>query len=474
MPLPTSPSPPPTTACSRNVGFVLAWILGACASNQGPGLSEVEPPPPHLRVFAEHSVDAVPEPVASSIDPATSQSIKLAEILAFADQHSPALRVARSARARVEVTEAAASMLLPANPQLQVAVGPRIAAGGTGVDLEVGLSQQVQIAGERGLRGDVAERFGERTNAEIEQVRWAVHCDVHAAFHSTLVERERLVLAKGVLSFQEEVLRVVERQIQAGETAPLVLRLAQAEVAQARQVLVASEQSFFAAKIRLAQLAGWPSRQPPEPSGDIDEARDAPSIAGLVVSARDRLPSLRAGTAALGEAEARLALARREAWPKPSIGAQYRREGNPSDEGANQIVLGVLSIPISSFDTNQVEQASARAELSAAEAELEARRTLLEGQITEAHSQLIAAAQRTRAYGNEILPRFEENLTLLRRSFELGEIDLLALSVGRERFLRIQSDALNAQLDYFIAMATLERAVGVDLWRDDHHEDNGP
>jgi outer membrane protein TolC len=85
-----------------------------------------------------------------------------------------------------------------------------------------------------------------------------------------------------------------------------------------------------------------------------------------------------------------------------------------------------------------------------------------------------AAAQRTRAYGTEILPRFEENLTLLRRTFELGEIDILALSTGRERFLRIQSDALSSQLDYFVALAGLERVVGVDLWRDDHHEEDEP
>jgi cobalt-zinc-cadmium efflux system outer membrane protein len=99
---------------------------------------------------------------------------------------------------------------------------------------------------------------------------------------------------------------------------------------------------------------------------------------------------------------------------------------------------------------------------------------LLEGQVTEAHSEVVAAAQRANAYGTEILPRFEENLTLLQRSFELGEIDILALSTGRERFLRIQSDALAAQLDYFVALAGLERVVGVDLWHDDHHAEAHP
>lgn len=331
--------------------------------------------------------------------------------------------------------------------------------------------QPIAIAGERGLRLAAADRLGELTDADIEQVRWAVHCDVHAAFHAALVERERHRLAERVVVFQEEVLRVVERQIAAGETAPLSLRLAQAEVAQARQVVVAAQQAFLGSRLRLAQLAGWPIGRPPEPSGGVDAPRDPPDQARLLLVAREQLPRLRAGLAAIREAAAREAVATRERWPTPSIGVQARREGDASGEGAYDLLMGVISLPIPSFDTNQGDRARARADVTVATAELEAARRLLDGQIAQAHSEVVAAAQRTRAYGSEILPRFEENLTLLRRSFELGEIDLLALSVGRERFLRIQSDALGAQLDYFIALAGLERVVGVDLWHDDHHEE---
>jgi cobalt-zinc-cadmium efflux system outer membrane protein len=174
------------------------------------------------------------------------------------------------------------------------------------------------------------------------------------------------------------------------------------------------------------------------------------------------------------EAEARVAVADREAWPQPSIGVQYRREGNPSAEGPSDIVLGTLSIPIPSFHTNQGDRARARADLSVAEAERGAASLLLEGQVAQARAEMASAAERVRSYGTEVLPRFEENLALLRRSFELGEIDLLALSIGRERFLRIQSDALDAQIDFFVALANLERTVGVDLWRDEHHEESQP
>lgn len=462
-----------STIGHSNHWLVLAFSLGvgACGHTQS-AAGRREAPPPHLRAVAvegEHREHADPVP-----DPAAGGDVSLGGILAYADRHSPVLAAARSTRSRAEAARVAASVLLPTNPEVTAAVGPRMGISGTGVDVDVTLMQQVQIAGERGARLNAADRLRELTDAEIEQIRWAVHTDVHAAFHRALVEQERARLAKRVVAFQEEVLRVVERQIAAGETAPLTLRLAQAEVAQARQTLVAAEQAFLASRIRLTQLSGWPVKSPPTPAGAVDEPRDPPSLERLLAVARERLPSLRAAVARIREAEARVTVANREAWPRPSIGVQYRREGNPTAEGAYDIVMGVLSFPIPSFQTNQGERARARADVTIAEAELEAGRRLLEGQIAEARSEVVAAAERTRAYGTEILPRFEENLTMLRRAFELGEIDLLALSTGRERFLRIQSDALAAQLDYFVALAALERIVGVDLWRDDHHEEHTP
>ncbi|HEX2732880.1 MAG TPA: TolC family protein [Polyangiaceae bacterium] len=465
-----------------------AWVVVGCgnAALSGKGVSDAhEAPLVHLRAAdpdrsaSNPAAQSDPTPVdpaharevqSDAALPTANSDVSLATILAFADQHSPVLRVARSTRSRAEAARVAASVTTPSNPELTIAAGPRLVNAGTGVELELMLMQQVQIAGERGLRVAASDSLAKLTDAEIEQVRWTVHCEVHAAFHRTLVEQERARLAGAVVGFQEEVLRVVERQIAAGETAPLSLRLAQAEVAQARQVLVAAEQAFTASRIRLAELAGWSVASPPLPTSGVDSPRDPPALERLSQVAREHLPSLRTGAARIEEATSRVTLADRESWPRPALGVQYRREDNRELGGTSNLVMGVLSLPIPSFQLNQGERARARAEVNVARAELDASEQLLDGQIAEARSEVVAAAARTRAYGTEILPRFSENLTLLRRSFELGEIDILALSTGRERFLRIQSDALSAQQDYFVALSGLERVVGVDLWRDDHDE----
>ncbi len=400
--------------------------------------------------------------------------VSLDDMLAWADAHAPLLQVARATRSRAEAARVAASVLQPANPEVSMAVGPRVGLSGVGVDVELGVSQALQIAGERGRRLDLASRVAALTEAEIEQLRWAVHAEVHALFHRALVERQRVQLVEQVAAFQADVLRVVERQAQTGEIAPLNARLARAEVAQAGQNLVAARQALNVALLRLAQVGGWPPEELPVLQGALDAPEDPPPLEQLDASAERYAPVLLVREATLREAESRVALADREAWPRPTVGVQYRREGNPSTEGPYDIVMGALSVPLPTMQRNQGDRARARAEVIVARAELDATRRQLRVQLAEARSEMAAAAQRTRAYGTEILPRFAENLSLLRRSFEVGEIDILALSVGRERLLRIQSDALAAQLDYFVAMAALERLVGADLWRDEHDGGHTP
>lgn len=483
---PRSRSPAPTIASRRWWLLICAIPLSGCAHTPivQSARDAHEGPAPHLRSSAEATpggAGAAASPTATSPTATRPRAagqdaaqVSLDALLSFADQHSPVLTVARSTRSRAEAARAAAAVVLPANPELTVALGPRLSDGHTGLDLEAGISQQIEIGGERGLRRAAANRLHELTDAEIERIRWAVHCDVHAMFHRAVVEREQVQLASRVVMFQEEVLAVVEHQIAAGEAAPLTLRLAQAEVAQAKQQLVLAEQTFASTRIRLGQLAGWPVTSPPDPAGGLDEPREPPPHAQLVSVAREKLPSLRAGAAAIREAQARAELADREAWVRPSIGAQYSLESSPGGGESNHVVMGVVSVPIPGFVANEGERASARADAVVAQAELDAARSVLEAEIAAARSDVLAAAQRTNAYGTEILPRFEDNLRLLRRSFELGEIDILALSAGRERFLRIQSDALSAHLDYFVALAALERVVGVDLWQDERHEGAAP
>src|SRR5690606_10304038 len=301
-----------------------------------------------------------------------------------------------------------------------------------------------------GLRLEAAERTRDRFAAELDEARWEVHREVHAAFHRALVARGRLAATGRLLAFQERLLEIARARLRAGDISPLPVRLAEGELSQAQVARIAAEQGYLRARLQLGALAGWPARRAPEPAGQLDEPRDPPETSTLVQLARAHQPRLRTLHAARIEAAARSRAAERDAWPEPTLGVQLMRESFVQGPPETQ-VLGVLSVPIPLFQRNQADRAVSHAEARVVDAERDAFGSQLLNLIEQNRTGVLAAAAQVRTYGREILPTFEENLRLIQRAFELGEIDVLQVSVARERFLRMQRNALDAYVDYFRA-----------------------
>ncbi|MDH3844477.1 MAG: TolC family protein [Myxococcales bacterium] len=399
--------------------------------------------------------------------------VSLYNILAYADEHAPGVLVARAQTERGQAAVDGARVVLQKNTIAGAMAGPRFAQGARGTDYQLWLRQPIEIAGERKQRRNTAEKTRERTHKELEEVRWQVHREVHAAFHLALVARERWSLAEKILVSTEELLSVAERRHQAGDISELAVRLAKGELAQARQASLAAEQEYRSAQLRLAEVSGWPADVLPEPVGELDEPKRAPPMEELAALALAKHPGIGARVGAIAEAEARVRLEDREAWPEPSLGVTYTRESLPIVGLNEHIVQGLMTLPIPFTQRNQEGRARARAELSVAKAEKQAFVQALKVRLARAANAVNADAARIAAYGTEILPAFEGNLTLLRRAFELGEADLLQVLVGRERLLRIQQDALTAYQDYYRDAAALEAEVGIEVWPDEHHQDEG-
>lgn len=405
--------------------------------------------------------------------PASAQSapaarrVSLRALLEHAEAHAPAIRVARSRLLRGDAARAAADPLFPENPELGLEAGVRRRPDGSSVELEASLEQRIEIAGERGLRRRVAGSVRGLLRAQLDEVRWDVHLAVHSAYHDAIVARERAQAAARLLQFAEELLEIARRRLAAGDVSPLVVRFAEADAAQARQANIVANQEYAESRLMLGEVSGWPVDSPPEPEGALHEPRRAPPIEHLVALATRHQPALRTGKAASAEAQARVALADREVWPEPALGVRYTRENE--DAGTNHIIMGTVRLPLPLWQTNRVDRAEARANLEVARTELSTAHRVLSSRLQRAAQAVNASADRVAVYGTEILPTLEQNLALLRRAYELGEIDILQLSVARERFLQTQRDALDAFEAYNHGVAELERQVGRDVWPDEEH-----
>ena len=75
-----------------------------------------------------------------------------------------------------------------------------------------------------------------------------------------------------------------------------------------------------------------------------------------------------------------------------------------------------------------------------------------------------SAAERVALYETDIMPQLEENLALLERAYELGEVDIHQVSQTREQLLTATGRYIEARVTYYEAAAELEGLVGAEIW----------
>lgn len=391
--------------------------------------------------------------------------VSLEQLLEHAAQYSPRIAIAVAEVGLADADLAVATPLLQENATLQVGLGSRtVGNGGSVLGGQVQFLQPIEIGGQRRRRRAVAGASRTTRDVRVDQVRWQVHQEIHSGYRFALVARRRAQIARRFAAFALQLVDIAERRIQAGDEAPLIARLAQAEAAQAAQTAVALVQEYREACLRLAEAAGWPVTSLPEPIGVLPSPRDAPALSELLALATTSNPELLVRSAMLEEAELRADLAAREALPDPQFGFQYGYEGDPSGGPAEHIIMGMLQLSLTSFDRNQGDRMRTNAERAVASSRRDAVSSLMEVRLERLRTAVNAAAQRVRSYRSEILPGFEGNLVMLRRSFAVGEIDLLQVSFALGRFLTIQGQALDAHIQYFAAVAALEARIGVEIW----------
>ena len=426
-----------------------------------PPQTSSEAPAPHVALppAAAGALPAAPPSVAGR-----PREVSFDELMAYAERHSPELAVAERKRGYARVAREAGQPLLGDNPELELAVGPRYAQGDRDYDFLAAVRQPLNFSGERGKALEAAAQLDRQLAADFRARRWRLRHELAAAYRDAMIARERSVLTRQLVEFEAHLLEVARRRLAAGDVSLVEVRMAEADAARSRQAQLMAEQELLSARLVLCELSGWPITEPPLVSSVPEEPRPVPPLRALVSRAMARHPELEAARAAMHEAHARAELEERKAWPNPVFGLLFAREGGPgAGNRPNYSVLGTLNLEMPFFQQNQGERGKAHVDEEVARAEADAALNALRARLARAHVELTSATQRLALYRTTVAPSLEENLALLERGFEAGELSLLNVAVARERFLSAREDALVAEADYFRALTELENLYGQDL-----------
>lgn len=400
-------------------------------------------------------------------NPVEAKAVSLHGILAYGDLHSPLLAVSNAELLRGKAAVEAASPLFPSDPSISLNAGPRLSQEGTGFDVQISLEQQLEISGARKLRREASQRFLDVKNVEVEESRWLVHQRIHTLFHQVLVARNQSLVANEFLTFAESLVSIAERRLKAGDISVLGVRVAQGELAQARQAKIAADGAYRSLQLSLAEIAGWPAEHLPVPDGKLDEPRKSPTLGKLLALAEKSNRGLRVRIAETRFAEANKHLSDRMAWPMPTITVQLARESNPAlgIGGAADAYVAFfgVEVPIPLWRRNISERAEAKAAVAIARSRHTSEKQQLTARVAKAANEVNVWFERITSYGDQILPVFESNLEMLQKAFELGEIEILDVTIAQRRFLELQQNSLAAYQGYYQSIAVLEQLVGAEI-----------
>lgn len=361
--------------------------------------------------------------------------------------------------ARGQMTKAKLPFLL--NPVIEGGMSlkerPAEEPGGKFRNNRIGLSQGVEIAGQRGVRIDVATSNMERTRLEILDLQRKLKSDIKDAFAEAVFRRNREALFREYLRLQEELVDLVKAKFEAGDVAALEVNLSQVELARAQREVIAASTEYGNALLSLKNLIGLPETAPLVPEGELAAGLPVlPAREPLLARAADRT-DLKAADAEIRRSQSAVSLIKREAIPNLTWSVFRDRDEDRNEWGA---MLGI-SIPL--FDRKQGERMETQARLSQARIREAGLKRKVETEINTSYAAAASALRELDLLKRAVLGRSTENLDLLQFAFREGKISFYDVRVAQREMFDSRNAYLQALLAADRAFNALEKSVGGEL-----------
>ena len=412
--------------------------------------------------------------LAATIGPGVAQAdtdavrpLSLDEAWRLVEQTNPALRRKVAQQAVVDGAAQDAGALLFNNPQFSWD-GARRKVPQPNLSDErykewsVGVSQTLEIAGQRGYRLAAAEALRAAHAAELDALRREVRATVAQQFYRVLALQQRADIEAPALDLFEQTESAMAKRKAAGEDTKLDANIATVEAERARSQLDAVREQLIEARAELAATLQLPTERTADVIGRLAQGLDKPlpSVDQLLADLPTQ-PRLRAFAAQEDSARARLDLARANRIPDVTLGLGVGREG--STEARERLTKLSVSVPLPLFTRNATGVGQARSDLDQAQIERQAGLRDSEARIRALIARLQSLQHRVQRLQDVVAPTLADNEALSRKSQRAGQIGLLELIVVSRQTLDARRDLVDALLDFQNTRLALALAAGLPL-----------
>jgi cobalt-zinc-cadmium efflux system outer membrane protein len=389
-----------------------------------------------------------------AVAPSSCQRVDRRSLVACALARSPELRGELASQRAGQGRREAARPFLPTNPVLGGSIASRSSPSDRDFNWYLSLGQELEVAGQSGLRVGVADAELRAQAHRVSAARNAVAANAWLVYFKSLAAAERAKLAIRLEAATQGVAATVRAMAAGGLGSEVDADVAEAAALRAAQERLTLEGLAVASEAQLRLLAGG---GPAAVGGGLEPLASAPSSVPTATR-----PELLALEEARGAFERRIELLRRERVPNPTLSFFAQ-----SDGFSERVFGGGLSFPIPLPQpvgrtlTGEIQEAMALAEKAAAETELVQRELQLE--FVSARAEYDAAEKARALYTQERVERAAARLEAIAQQVKAGRLAVRDAIVAQQALV----DQLKAEIDareaVCVASVRVVRAAGLSL-----------
>ena len=397
--------------------------------------------------------------LAAEADDLTDRTYSLDDIVALAMEHSPALASAEGLVKQSHGRQIAAEAY--PNPSVAGTLGRgaiRDPSNGIRVtERTFTVEQPIEWGGKRQARREVADAGFAEASATLEVAKLTVVADVKEAFYRLLFAQPDAELAIQNVATVEEVLRTVRARVAAGEATSFDTLKAGVEVQKAQKEVARAQNELVVARTRLNTLTTGVVGKQFSIRGDFRSLRPGADLERLADQAMENHPVVRRLTKRAEQAGHAVHYERAARVPNVTIQGMYHREA-----GDESLVAGI-SVPLPLWYRRQGEIETALGGKYHAEAERVKAQYELAQSITQHVQEVRTAQDQLKVFEGGLLMQAEQTLAVARTSFREGASGLLDVLDAQRVFRQTQLEYAQVRAGLSIALARLERAMGMPL-----------
>jgi len=295
---------------------------------------------------------------------------------------------------------------------------------------------------------------------------WEIHTQVHAGYGILSVQQKLLQLAKERIDFYKSLLEIAEKRFQAGDISKLELIRAKTELLKAENKYSEMDGELRKAKIEFNHTLG---RDPtlelftedPESLKPKIELHKHPEIKEVITNAlKERLEiAILEKEFGITRSELKKAL-----WEKiPNL----KLVGGPVRPSQGNNIWGIFiggGFEVPAFNRKQGEIESTKAKINYLEKEKDRIEHDIQVEVATAFQDLEVREEQIYRFKEKLLLESENILDMVKTGFQQGKLTFSDVLLTEQQNREIHEKYFESIMNYQIALANLEYAVGVPLY----------